>query len=257
VRYSYNTWNHSTTWGLDPSLDRQIAAAGAAGCDFVGLDVPSLLVSDIGAVRAWMEAAGVRCYELVPLRVPADDPAEVARVAVSVGAEAVLAVGHGTVAELVGPTREAARTLADHGVQLCFEFMPNLVIDSIGAVEALIDATGDPAPRIVVDAWHFFAGPSTWAELEALAPERLGFVQLDDALAPLSDDQVYEYRNRRGIPGEGLLDLRRFAEVVTAVRPDVVVSIEVLSEEWRRRTPAELVAASVAASRALFEGRRG
>jgi hypothetical protein len=31
-----------------------------------------------------------------------------------------------------------------------------------------------------------------------------------------------------------------------------VVSIEVLSEEWRRRTPAELVAASVPASRRFF-----
>jgi sugar phosphate isomerase/epimerase len=254
VRYCFDTFCHSVTWGCEPTLDRQIAAAAAAQCDFVGLDVPSVLAHGVPQVGQWLDQAGIGCYELVPLRLGEDHPAMVADMATALGARAVLAVPFGPLgAELVRATREATRTLADQDVTLCLEFLPSIEINSIEAVLGLIGAVGDPAPTVVVDAWHFFAGPSTWESLEQLAPERLGFVQIDDAVPPVGDDVVHEYRNRRVIPGEGVLDLRRFADTVLRVQPDVTVSIEVLSEQWRRRTPAELVVASVDASRRLFD----
>ena len=88
-----------------------------------------------------------------------------------------------------------------------------------------------------------FAGVATgadWQALAALPDERLAYVQLDDALEP-SDDLQHDTLHRRALPGEGNLDLARFAEALRARRFDGVVSLEVLSDRWRRE-PVEAFA---------------
>ena len=63
---------------------------------------------------------------------------------------------------------------------------------------------------------------------------------------------VHEYRYRRVLPGEGTLDLGRFADVVLAKKPDTTVSVEVLSEYWRQRPPSEMVHAHHGRHQALL-----
>jgi sugar phosphate isomerase/epimerase len=264
IRYSYNSWNHSSQWGLPPSLPEQIKGAAAAGYDHIGLDVPSLLDHERDGtppqhIAELMHEAGISCYELVPLRISTDAAeseaslADALRLAPLVGASQALAVVHsGMSVATVDATRHAVTAMADIGVGVSIEFIPTLEIDSLDRLLELIDAVGHPELRVDLDSWHFFEGPSTWEALDAMPMDRLGFVQFGDAAPHIGDDLVYEYRQRRVLPGEGVHDLRRFCDTLLARTDDFVVSVEILSAVWRARPPAELAAASLAASRPFF-----
>jgi sugar phosphate isomerase/epimerase len=265
VAFSFNTWNHSAVWGLRPSLPMQIRAAAEAGYDYVGLDIPSLSAHrDAGlrpsAIRSLLDRYEINCYELVALSV-SSDPFSVApslqrcvEMAAVLGVRSVLAVARGPFSEsLVNNTRRCAETLGEMGVSMALEFLPVCELDSIEATQRLIEAAGTPTLKMVVDSWHFFEGPSSWAALEALEACRLGFIQFSDASPPSTSDPQFEYRHRRVLPGDGIHDLRRFAEMVLPKKPDVVVSMEVLSDQWRRRLPAQFAAACLASSRPFWQ----
>lgn len=268
VAYSFNTWNHSAVWGLQPSLPNQIRAAAEAGFDYVGLDMPSLTAHrDAGlrptAIRSVLDRYEINCYELVALSVSSDSfavDASLSRcmeMASVLGARSVLSVARGPLSDnLASNTRMCAEALGEIGVSMALEFLPVSELDSVEATRRLIEAAGTPTLKMVVDSWHFFEGPSTWAALEELEASRLGFVQFSDALPLSSTDLQSEYRHRRVLPGDGVHDLVRFAEVVRRKKPDVVVSIEVLSAEWRRRLPAQFAAACLASARPFWQPER-
>jgi sugar phosphate isomerase/epimerase len=264
IRFSFNTWNHSVTWGSPPCLPEQIGAAAAAGYDFIGLDLPSLIAHRDGglhptAIADALDQHGISCYELVPLSIT-DDRAvteasveEVRQLGPAVGARTVLAVARGPVTDaLVDNTRLCGDALSELGISVAIEFLPSVEVNSIDRVLHLIDLAGVTGLRVMVDSWHFFAGPSTWGSLDDLPVEQLGFVQFSDAAPPVTDDVVHEYRQRRVMPGEGVHDLRRFADVIARKAPDVTVSVEVLSEAWRQRPPAAMIRASLAATRPFW-----
>lgn len=264
-RYSFNTWNHSATWGLEPTLPAQIAAAVAAGYDFVGLDVPSLLAHEAGGlapetIRECLDAAGIACFELVPLSISGDPAAteesldRVVRLAPILGARQVLTVIRGPVApDTVFIVRRCVEALATRGVAVAIEFLPTTEVDSIDAVDRLLDEVDHPGARVMVDSWHFFVGPSSWSSLDRLAVDRLGFVQFSDALSSISDDTADEYRHRRALPGEGMHDLQAFSRHILERWPDIVVSVEVLSSAWRSR-PVDEFAEATYRSTAPFWG---
>lgn len=265
--FSFNTWNNSARWGLAPTLPAQITAAGLAGYDHVGLDVPSLTAHEEQglspeAVRECMDHAGVRCFELVPLTLSPDGAAagqgldRLARYARVLGAHQVLAVVRGPVTpDIVAITRRCAERMAELGVTTSVEFLPNLEVNSIDAVTRLIEAVEQPDLRVVVDSWHFFTGPDTWRSLDALPAERLGFVQFSDGAAAIGDDVVHEYCHRRVLPGEGDHDLAGFARRVLHRWPDVVVSVEVLSSAWRSRPVEEFADETLRAARPYWSSR--
>jgi 4-hydroxyphenylpyruvate dioxygenase len=269
--YSFNLWNHSPRWhGGPPTLPEQIEAAADAGYDRVGPDMPSLLLHEEAglsgqAVRDVLDEHGVPCYELGALSISADPAAtdeslrDVVRFARVLRAEQVLAVVHaGLDAATVANTRRCVSTLADIGVGTAVEFLPSLeVFNSISSVVDLIEAVDHPELRVMVDSWHFFAGPSTWESLDALPLERIGFVQFSDAAPPVSDDVAYEYRDRRVLPGEGIHDVAEFAARLRRRTADLTVSVEVLSAAWRAQPPALLATASYAATRRLWEPTPG
>jgi 4-hydroxyphenylpyruvate dioxygenase len=265
IRFSFNTWNHSAASGLAPSLPEQIAAAANAGWDHIGLDMPSLIAHNDGgipaeAIRDELEASAITCFEIVPLSISHDQRATQESVVAirsfgtAVGAQHVLAVARGPISPaLIENTRRAAEQLADLGLSVAIEFLPTIDVNSIDMTRTLIDAARVPTLGVMVDSWHFFAGPSTWRSLEDLPAEQLGFVQFSDAAAPVTSDLAHEYRERRVLPGQGIHDLAGFADAVKRKRPDVTVSVEVLSQPWRERPATELISASLAASQPFWQ----
>jgi len=262
ITFSFNTWNQSAAWGLAPTLPGQITAAANAGFDFVGLDVPSLRSHeqrglDPKRIRELLDEAAISCYELVPLVIGTDESAEslddVVRLAPILGARQVLTVVRAPVSPaLVSSLRAAVRRLADLGVSTAVEFLPRSPLDSIAATRRLLDAVDDRALTMVVDSWHFFAGPSTWSDLEDLPPHQLGFVQFSDRQRADDDDPVTQYRHHRLLPGEGVDDLPAFARTVATYASEVTVSVEVLSQDWRTRPAADFARACAATTRPFW-----
>lgn len=264
MRFSFNTFNHSVYYGLAPSLPAQIRAAAAAGYDCVGLDVLSVRAHErdglaVEALADGLGAAGLPCYELVSLSVSADREATlrslgtVRRFAAVLRPEEVLCVVTGPPdAAAAANLRECAAALADDGIGLSLEFLPTRDVDGIPVALDLLDRIGHPNLRLVVEAWHFFRGPSTWADLAALPLARFGFVQFADAPPVLGDDLHHESMHRRVLPGEGEFDLRGFCDAVAAKGYDGVVSLEVLSDTWRAGDLDAFARATLATARASW-----
>jgi sugar phosphate isomerase/epimerase len=106
-----------------------------------------------------------------------------------------------------------------------------LLSDGMEAVRA---ARRGGRAGLMIDSWHFCFSDNTWDDLAAVPLEDITYVQFTDALAPESRDRlVRETLHRRALPGEGILELRRFAATLLEKGYDGIVSVEVLSAELR------------------------
>lgn len=144
---------------------------------------------------------------------------------------------------------------AARGLVTTAEIGPGPIRDLPAALEA-VRHVGRPDFKLLVDTMHFFRFGGQVADLAAIDPELIGYVQLCDAPwvsrhASYMDEALHE----RGNPGEGELPL---AELVPHLPPGVVVSVEVprRSEAEAGMSPHERVGRTVAAARRLL-GDRG
>jgi sugar phosphate isomerase/epimerase len=108
---------------------------------------------------------------------------------------------------------------------------------------------------LLIDAMHFFRLGNTVAQLAAIDPALIGYVQLCDApLANRFETYMEEAMYERMVPGQGELPLREFVRLIP---PGVVVSLELplrsLAEQGLG--PRERTAPCVAAARAMLAER--
>jgi len=87
---------------------------------------------------------------------------------------------------------------------------------------------------LMIVSWHFCVGEGTWDDLATVPLDDIAYLQFTDALKPESRERlVRETLHRRALPGEGVLELRRFAATLLDRGWDGTVSVEVLSAELR------------------------
>jgi sugar phosphate isomerase/epimerase len=93
----------------------------------------------------------------------------------------------------------------------------------------------------MIDSWHFCFSSNTWEELAAVPLEDIAYVQFADALQPeYPDRMIRESLHRRALPGDGILELNRFAATLLDRGWDGTVSVEVLSAPLRELSVDEL-----------------
>jgi sugar phosphate isomerase/epimerase len=219
----------------DFATAEQLSAASAAGFTAVGINADRV---DDAAVEAYT-AVGVRCHELLALVVSDDGSAtmtsaeRLADRAQSVGAEWVLTV----FTAKVPPQRiqRCAKLFDGVGAGMAVEFTPLGAIPSISdAMEVVRAASRGGRAGLMIDSWHFCFSDNTWDDLAAVPLEDIAYLQFTDALAPKSRDRmVREALHRRALPGDGVLELARFATTLRDRGYDGIVSVEVLSAALR------------------------
>jgi sugar phosphate isomerase/epimerase len=217
------------------------AATRAAGFGALGMVSGRFVPED----RAVLAEAGLRCHELLGLQVRADAEAtivsaeELARDAAAIGAPWVLTTFEvGLTDDVRKVVARCAAIFAEADSGLAVEFSPLGPVAGIAdGVEAAAAAGGRAG--IVIDAWNFCFGPSTWEDLERVPLDRVAYVQFADALQPLGAVNMEEAMTRRALPGEGMLELDRFATTLRSRGWDGVVSMQVLSDDLRRLPLAE------------------
>jgi sugar phosphate isomerase/epimerase len=131
--------------------------------------------------------------------------------------------------------QRCAKLFDDVGAGMAVEYSPlgamPLLSDGMEAVRA---ARRGGRAGLMIDSWHFCFSDNTWDDLAAVPLEDITYVQFTDALAPESRDRlVRETLDRHALPGEGILELRRFAATLLEKGYDGIVSVEVLSAELR------------------------
>ena len=132
--------------------------------------------------------------------------------------------------------RQAVEQVTVHGATVALEFLPMMPIDTIAKTLDIVRQVGGRI-GVCVDTWHFFRGPDTWTELEALPAADLAYVQFNDALPLASSDLMSETLQRRTLPGEGEFELSRFCEIICAKGYAGPVAIEIMSAPLRAEGP--------------------
>lgn len=210
-------------------------AARAAGFTALGM-VSGRFGSD---ARVVLDAAGLRCHELLGLQVrePAATVAraeQLAREAASLGASWVLTTFDVALGpDIVKAIARCAAVIAEVGAGFAVEFSPLGPVATIEEGLAVVAATGVERAGIVIDSWNFCFGPGTWRDLEQVPLDTIAYVQFADALAPLGVPNMEEAMTRRALPGDGVLELDRFAFTLRDRGWDGVVSLQVLSDRLR------------------------
>jgi sugar phosphate isomerase/epimerase len=220
-----------------------VSAASAAGFSAVGINADRV---DAEAVEAYA-SAGVRCHELLAFIVGDDESATMASAeqladrAQTIGAQWVLTVFTDKV-----PTariQRCAKLFDEAGAGIAVEYTPLGAIPRISdGMEYVRAASQTARAGLMLDSWHFCFSDDTWDDLAAVPPDDIAYVQFTDALHPENRDRmIRESLHRRALPGEGVLELDRFAATLLDRGWDGTVSVEVLSAPLRELPVDELV----------------
>lgn len=182
---------------------------------------------------AW--AAGIGCPYVIAVPSFRDEVADPAR----------------TQETAVAALRALAEAGRRHGVGIGFEFLgfAACTVNTLHLAREIVEATEDPGVGLVIDAFHFYAGGSTWAMLEGLDPRRLVIVHLDDA-----EDRPREQLAdaHRLLPGLGVIPLREFVRRIEGMGYRGPWSIELFRPEYSAWDPVDLARAAKERMEALF-----
>lgn len=166
------------------------------------------------------------------------DEAEFFRAAEAVGAASM------TVLEPFGvrwPDEAAAEALAvvctraaDSGMAVHVEFVPFLGIPDLATAWRLIQLSGAPHAKIVLDTWHYFRGPTDDILLASIPGERIGAVQVSDGRATPGELEQ-DCLHHRLPAGDGSFPLDRVLTVLTRSGGLHDVGPEIFSDAFDRR----------------------
>jgi 2-keto-myo-inositol isomerase len=161
-------------------------------------------------------------------------------------------------AQVSAKTVEALRAMValakPYGVRIGFEFLgfADSSVNTLKAAREIVEAVNDPTVGLVIDAFHFYVGGSTWEMLDQLDPTRLFLVHLDDAEKNVPQEQLTDAH--RVLPGDGVIPLRDLVHRVHALGYNGVYSIELFRPEYWKWDPAHLARVALYKMEALFVG---
>jgi len=148
--------------------------------------------------------------------------------------------------------KACAEVLAAHGLALGLEFVGpktsragkkhEFVYDMKGML-GLADAIGTGNVGLLLDCWHWYTTRGTVGEIEALRPEQVVHVHVNDAPAGIDvDDQI---DSQRAMPGEtGVIDIAGFLGALAKIGYDGPIMAEPFSQTVRELPPDDAVRAT-------------
>jgi sugar phosphate isomerase/epimerase len=149
---------------------------------------------------------------------------------------------------------ELARQAAEAGTRVALEPLPFSNITDFRSAAELVAAADHPAAGLVVDIWHLERGPSTLADLSRVPGDRVFVVELNDAPAPQSPDLFHDTIHHRVLCGEGTFDIRGFVQTLQQIGFVGPWSVEIISEDHRRRPLQEALTDAHRTTMTLFDG---
>jgi sugar phosphate isomerase/epimerase len=118
-----------------------------------------------------------------------------------------------------------AEMAAARGMQSTIELCPALTINNLDAALAAVRHVGRHEFNLLLDTMHLGRSGATAAEVAALDPALIGYVQLCDApRVPSESNYLKEATFERMVPGEGEMPLSAY---LAALPPGLTISLEV------------------------------
>ena len=212
-----------------------VSAARVAGFTSLGINDHRV---DENAARAYT-SADLGCHEVLALILGDDEPATLTA-AESLADAAKWMKAPWVLTVFTTPpggdiVKRCAGIFDSAGAGMAVEFSPLGPVASIrDGMDVVRAASRGGRAGLLIDSWHFCFSESTWDDFAAVPLDDIAYVQFTDALEPeFRDRLVRESLHRRTLPGEGILELHRFATTLRDRGWDGLVSVEVLSSELR------------------------
>ena len=145
-----------------------------------------------------------------------------------------------------------AELAADAGFETVIEFAPTLTVPDLPTALAALRHIGRKDVKLLVDTMHLVRSGASAADVAALDPGLVGYIQLSDAPRTSTfSSYLQEAMFERRPPGEGELPL---LEILEALPRDVVVGLEIpeLSKAQMGVGPHARVGRCVEAARRLL-----
>jgi sugar phosphate isomerase/epimerase len=118
----------------------------------------------------------------------------------------------------------------EHGLLVGIEWLPFTNIVTAADAQRIVLAADRPNGGYCADIWHHVRGANDLAMIEALEPERVFAIQMNDgALRPKLDDYKQDCLANRVPPGDGEFDCTGFLRTLRDMGVDVPISVEVCS----------------------------
>ena len=142
--------------------------------------------------------------------------------------------------------KPAAQILADHGCHLGLEFIgPQTLLKSqkypfIHTMQGMLDMGSEIGPNVglLLDCWHWHTSGGTLTDLQALKPEQVVYVHVNDAPEGVPMEEYVD--NIRGLPGEtGVIDIAGFLKALQSIGYDGPVTPEPFKKELSDLTSDE------------------
>jgi sugar phosphate isomerase/epimerase len=127
-----------------------------------------------------------------------------------------------------------------HGLTMNLESTPWTGVPTLADAVRVVEASGRPEARVLVDTIHVDRSRGTPADIAAVPSSLIDYAQVCDAHGPRPqpqdfDTMIYQARNERGFPGEGNLDLRA---MISALPPGIPLSLEAPTKKLARTLSA-------------------
>ncbi len=209
-------------------------------------------------VRQRLDDTGLVALDMEPIFVTPDGDHgdRVIEAAATVGARNILVVSRGVEQErFTERFAELCDAAGRHNIGCSVEFMAFMSVKSLPQALAVLDAVERPNGGVLVDHLHLERTGGTVADVAAVDPARLPYVQLCDASADVPADVgqlVTEALDLRMNLGEGSFEV---TELVGALPAHTALSMEIRSAALRRDfpDPADRARAVLTATRTALE----
>lgn len=127
----------------------------------------------------------------------------------------------------------------EFGVKPVMEYLG--FADEVNTIEAalrVMDGSGDPEATIVLDPFHCFRGGGGAEDIARLRPEQIAMSHFNDA--PPFPPRELQQDPDRVLPGEGVIDLKRYCDLLRQVDYDGWLSLELFNRALWARDPHEV-----------------
>ena len=258
-RLSINQLTTRDQWTLPEAVDGYSrAGVGALAIWWeklreVGVDRAARVIRDAGmTVTGYCAGGMLTARDDARWRERLDDNRRMVDESVAVGSSCLVALGGGLDAgdrDVAGARQRALDGFAellpyvrDAGIVLALEPLHPMVCATRSVLCTLRQANdwcdalgGGPEVGIAVDTYNVWWDPELETQIERSAG-RIAAYHVSDWLPDTRD-----LRFDRGMPGDGVIDLERFAEKVTAAGYRGHHEVEILSTRWWREDPDAVV----------------
>ncbi|MCS6874516.1 MAG: sugar phosphate isomerase/epimerase [Acidobacteriota bacterium] len=145
--------------------------------------------------------------------------------------------------EIIDESVRVLNELADiaeaYNVSLAFEFLgqTDCSVQTLGLCNEIIEKVDRESVGIVIDTFHFYAGDSSFDEIERVNPEKIFIFHINDA-ENIPKSQLTDAH--RLYPGEGILPIKQIKDRLIRIGYDRVASVEIFRPEYWEQNPFEV-----------------